>query len=145
MALTCWEPCQPTVWAGQGGGPWGLISCTYSASQLLGTQPSLPLGMLTVPLSCALGKALCMDVFTSGILGRFLAVSLRSTRANSKPNFETTVVVLGSGGSEGLGLSSALPSVPMEEQAGPVSVHTTLPRSVFMLGPLRWPSVPPSI
>lgn len=33
--LTCWEPCQPAVWAGQGGSPRGLISCTHSASQLL--------------------------------------------------------------------------------------------------------------
>lgn len=33
--LTCWEPCQPVVWAGQGGSPRGLISCTHRASQLL--------------------------------------------------------------------------------------------------------------
>lgn len=33
--LTCWEPCQPAVWAGQGGRPWGLISCAHSASQCL--------------------------------------------------------------------------------------------------------------
>lgn len=68
--LTCWEPCQPAVWAGQGGSPRGLISCTHSASQLL--RLSTPSWDATAPLSCALGKVLCINVLTSRILGCFL-------------------------------------------------------------------------
>lgn len=49
--LTCWEPCQPAVWAGQGGRPWGLISCAHSASQP--SDSALPPGTPTAPLSCA--------------------------------------------------------------------------------------------
>ena len=63
--LTCWEPCQPAMWAGSGGSPWGLISFIHRASQFPQLYASLS-GLQTGPLSYALSKALGEKVSSPG-------------------------------------------------------------------------------
>ena len=63
--LTCREPCQPATGAGRGGSPWGLISFPLQCLPSRKTPASLP-GLQTGPLSCALRKALGVNVSSPG-------------------------------------------------------------------------------
>lgn len=62
----CREPCQPATGAGQGGSPWGLISFSLQCPPSPKIPASLP-GLQTGPLSCALRKALGVNVSSPGI------------------------------------------------------------------------------